>query len=65
MFTIHYDGSIALVKPLSLDVRDWLQEHTNEEACWWHDALVVEPRYLYDLVMGLTEAGFEPRHEVR
>jgi hypothetical protein len=58
MFDIDNHGSIALIRPLTADVRDWLQENTGEEAQWFGGALVVEPRYLEPLVAALIEEGY-------
>lgn len=54
-------GSVALVGPDDEDqllFAEWLIDNVGDEALFWGDALVVEPRYVSDLVAGLTEAGF-------
>ena len=52
-------GSIILVRPGDDDVRRWLEEHTEPvDALWLGGALVVEPRYLPDIVEGLVAYGF-------
>lgn len=56
MFTVENHGSILLVRPLTADVRGWLEEHT--EGTWFGGALAVEPRYVEDLVDGLVAEGF-------
>ena len=58
MFTVENHGSIVLVRPLTADVRTWLEEHTDDEAQWFGNALCVEPRYVEDIVLGLIEEGF-------
>lgn len=58
MFSIENHGSIVLVRPLTEDVETWLIEHTADEAQWFGNALVVEPRYVENLVEGLVEEGF-------
>lgn len=58
MFDIENHGTIVLIRPLTPDVREWLQAHTDEEAQWFGGSLVVEPRYLGDLVEGLVAEGF-------
>ena len=57
-FTVTNHGSIVLVKPLTDECNDWLVEHVSDEAQWFGGALVVEPRYVEDLIEGLEEAGF-------
>ena len=56
MFSIENHGSLVLVRPLTADVEAWLQEHTDGQ--WFGNALVVEPRYVGDLVLGLVAEGF-------
>ena len=58
MFSIENHGSIVLVRPLTPDVNEWLEENTADEAQWFGGALVVEPRYLEPLVAGLIDEGF-------
>ena len=43
--------SLVLVRPTTEEARDWLQENT--EGTWWCGALVVEPRYVLDLLNGM------------
>lgn len=60
MFTLLLTSSnLALLKPLSSGCRKWLKEHVQPDAQWWAGALVVEYRYLDDLVAGLEAAGFK------
>jgi len=59
MFTVEAHGTIVLVRPLTSDVRDWLEQNTREDALWFGGALVVEPRYVDELVGGMiAEGGF-------
>ena len=56
MFDVENHGSIVLVRPHTDDVREWLEEHTD--GTWFGGALVVEPRYVEELVHGLVEEGY-------
>ena len=56
MFSIENHGTIVLIRPLTDDVDEWLKEHTA--GMWFGNALVVEPRYVGDLVVGMVEEGF-------
>lgn len=56
MFTVENHGTIVLVRPLTVDVERWLEERTD--GMWFGGALVVEPRYVEPLVIGLIEDGF-------
>lgn len=55
--TVHHDGSsLFLVRPLNDATRLWLEEHTDGQ--WFGPSLVVEHRFVTDLVAGLRDAGF-------
>jgi len=58
MFTVEDHGSLMLVRPLTKDVDEWLHEHVDPEAQWFGKALVVEPRYLPNLLNGMIDEGF-------
>ena len=55
-------GSIMLVRPTTSAATEWIEEHVSEEAMFFGSALVVEPRYVENLVGGMTEAGLEVAH---
>lgn len=57
MFRVENHGTLCLIVPLTSEVTDWLNEHTD--AMWYGDALVCEPRYVEDLVEGMIEQGFQ------
>jgi len=50
-------GSIYLLKPLSDSARDWLRNTAPDEAQFWSDALVIEPRYVRGVIEAFEEAG--------
>ena len=54
-------GSIVLLEPQDRNAEQWLEEHVDPEARWWGPALVVEPRYVADIVNGAREDGLEVR----
>lgn len=49
-------GSICLINPITPGCREWLEEHTDGQL--FGGALVVERRYMPDLLEGLAENGF-------
>ena len=55
LLTIEDHGSVALVRPLTDVMHDWLHLHTGDEAQWFGNALVVEPRFLECLIAGIRE----------
>jgi hypothetical protein len=50
-------GSLILVRPLTPAACDWCEEHIPEDAQWWARAVVVEPRYVADIVQGMQNDG--------
>ena len=59
--TVEYHGSLYLLQPLNENASDWLHVHVAEDAQWFVSALVVEPRYVSDIVGGARAAGLEVR----
>jgi hypothetical protein len=59
MFTIENHGSIVLIRPLTSDVEEWIEEHVGgEETMYFGNAVVVEPRYVAPIVEALIAEGF-------
>lgn len=54
---VEYHGSIVLVRPGDTEAREWFE--ANTDGTWWAGALVVEPRYIGDLMAGFAEEGGE------
>lgn len=50
-------GTIFLFQPLSDAAREWINEHVQEDAQWFGDALAVEHRFACDLARGMAEDG--------
>lgn len=50
-------GSVILVTPVTDAASAWIEEHTASDAQFFGPALVVEPRYLDDLVRGMQDDG--------
>lgn len=49
--------SILLVRPLSSAAEAWIEENVSGESRFFAGALVVEPRYVVDLVEGMLSDG--------
>jgi hypothetical protein len=56
-FTVENHGTICLVQPLTPAAARWIDENVAGDATFWCGALVVEPRYLWNLVFGMNDAG--------
>ena len=54
-------GSTFLLHPLHNRARDWLHEHVAEDAQWFMGALVVEHRYIVEIVRGANADGLRVR----
>lgn len=52
-------GTLFLLLPASDAGEAWLREHTDGDATWWGRALVVEPRYVPDIIAGAQTDGLE------
>lgn len=50
-------GSLWLVRPLTAAATDWIEDNVFDEAQFWGNALVVEPRYVEALAEGMTLDG--------
>ncbi len=49
-------GTLCLVHPENTQAQDWMETHTD--GTWFAGALVVEPRYIVDLFLGMAADGF-------
>ena len=56
--TIINHGSILCLKPNTEAARDWFAEHLRHtETQRWGDSVVCEPRYVENIVDGMTNDG--------
>lgn len=49
--------NLMLIDLHSEAARDWVRDNVGDEAQYFGDALAVEPRYIGNLVDGMTAAG--------
>ena len=62
-FTVQNEGSIVLLHPHTVAARSWIDENIGEDngyQPYWPSA-VIEPRYVGDIVNGITADGLEAR----
>jgi len=52
------EGSIWLATPLTDAAREWIAEHI-EDATYFGPSLVIEHRYVPDIVQGMANDGLE------
>jgi hypothetical protein len=60
-FFVRDEGSIFLLEPLTDDAREWAKEHLPADATYWGDSVVVEHRYIRDIVVGIRRDGLVVR----
>lgn len=56
---VYNHGSLCLVRPLTPAADAWIDDNVHEGSNWFGPSLVVEPRYVADLVAGMRAAGLE------
>lgn len=52
-FDVENHGTIFLLRPLTETAREWIEEHIPGDAMTFGDAVVVEHRYINDILTGL------------
>lgn len=57
-FTIEAHGSLFLLIPHTQEARELVAEKIVDDPLTWAGGIVVEQRYIIDLVTGLREEGF-------
>jgi hypothetical protein len=58
-FSVENHGSIFLLRPLTDSAKSWVEEHIGEDngfQPYW-PTVVVEPRYVADIVEGMQNDG--------
>lgn len=60
-FEVQNEGSIFLLRPLSDEAFQWIEDHIGEEAQFFGNAVAVEHRYIADIVDGIISDGLEVR----
>lgn len=50
-------GSIIGLLPASDEARGWIAEHISDDAQWFGRQLIVEPRYVDDILDGMVADG--------
>lgn len=60
-FTAENYGSICVLQPLSAAANVWVSENLPEDVMKWGGGIVVEPRYLMDIILGARAEGLTVR----
>lgn len=56
-FTVNNHGSIVTLNPCSHAAQGWISENIPEDAQRWCSGVVVEPRYIQDIINGIEGDG--------
>lgn len=51
------EGSIFLFRPNTEAGRNWINDNIADDAIWHNDSLVVEHRFVQDIIDGMIEDG--------
>jgi len=60
-FTVQNEGTIFLLVPNTPLAQEWIEEHIPDTAQYFGDAVVVEHRYIADIIEGIQQSGLEVR----
>jgi hypothetical protein len=58
-FELQDEGSLYLLRPLTVQAAEWLGEHIEHNRQMFGTAVVVEHRYIADIVCGIRDDGLE------
>lgn len=56
-FKVVNHGSIILFTPHTDEAKQWIDDNISDDAQFWGDSLVVEPRYAGPLANGIAGDG--------
>jgi hypothetical protein len=56
-FTFINHGSVTTLKPVSDAAKEWVSENIAADATYWAGAVVIEPRYVADIIDGIHADG--------
>ncbi len=58
---VHGEGSVYLLRPTSRRGQRWIDEHVSDDRQEWAGAVVVEHRFIGDIVRGAIADGLRVR----
>lgn len=56
-FTVRNEGTIFLLTPHSAEAEEWIEEHLPKDRQTWGSSVVVEHRFIADIVKGIRAEG--------
>ena len=58
-FEVQNEGSIYLLRPLTDNASNWIANHIPDDAQTWGQSIIIEHRYIADIVNGIIDDGLE------
>jgi hypothetical protein len=58
-FAVENHGTIVLLQPLTRAANEWIESNLPADRLHYAGAVVIEPRYLADIVDGIRADGLE------
>jgi hypothetical protein len=56
-FVCENHGSIFLLRPITSAAFEWIEEHLPADRLMFGNAVVIEPRYVWAILVGLQDDG--------
>ena len=56
-FSVQNEGSLFLLRPITSDALAWIADHLSVDVMYFGNAVVVEHRYIADIVTGIQDDG--------
>jgi hypothetical protein len=56
-FELLDEGSIWLLRPMTEAAREWVANSISQDSTEWCGGIVVEPRYIRDILDGIDDEG--------
>ena len=63
-FWVLVQGTIALVRPLTRGASEWISKHVPHQSQWFGPALVLEHRYIAELLDHMVADGLQVRQQI-
>ena len=57
-------GTLTLVRPLTQRASEWIGKHLQDHFQWFGPALVLEQRYIAELLKCMVEDGLQVRQQI-
>ena len=58
---VHGGGTVYLLRPVSIAGETWIADHIAQDATWFGGGVVVEHRYIREIVEGAVADGLRVR----